>query len=83
MPVVLGITRNPEVRQLFQNDGKMDGVKFEHALELLRAPDLIAEARAMAADQVKIARGLLAELPTSEYRDSLTVLIEDQIDREV
>jgi geranylgeranyl pyrophosphate synthase len=61
----------------------MDGARFERALELLRAPDLIAEARAMAAEQVKIARGLLAELRPSEYRTSLTVLIEDQIDREV
>jgi hypothetical protein len=32
---------------------------------------------------VKIARGLLAELRPSEYRDSLTVLIDDQINREV
>jgi heptaprenyl diphosphate synthase len=83
LPVVLGITRNPEVRRLFENDGRMDGAKLEHALNLLRAPDLIGEARAMAAEQVKIARGLLAELAPSEYRDSLTVLIEDQIDREV
>jgi geranylgeranyl pyrophosphate synthase len=83
LPVVLGMTRNPELRQLFENDGRMDGSKFDRALELLRAPDLIAEARAMAAEQVKVARGLLAELRPSEYRDSLTVLIEDQIDREV
>jgi geranylgeranyl pyrophosphate synthase len=61
----------------------MDGAKFDRALDLLRAPDLIAEARAMAAEQVKIARGLLAELRPSEYRDSLTVLIDDQINREV
>ena len=83
LPVVLGMTGNPEVRLLFENDGRMDGARFERALELLRAPDLIAEARAMAAEQVKIARGLLAELRPSEYRTSLTVLIEDQIDREV
>ncbi len=83
LPVVLGMTRNLELRQLFENDGRMDGAKFDRSLDLLRAPDLIAEARAMAGDQVKIARGLLTELPSSEYRDSLTVLIEDQIDREV
>ena len=68
---------------LFENDGHMDGAKLERALDLLRAPKLIAEARAMAAEQVKIARGLLAQLRPSEYRDSLTQLIEDQIDREV
>src|ERR1700733_12465972 len=61
LPVVLGMTRNRELRQLFENDGRMDGAKFDHALKLLRAPDLIAEARAMAAEQVKIGRGLSAE----------------------
>lgn len=83
LPVVLGMARSPEIRQLFEKDGRMDGVKFERALKLLRAPELIAQARAMAAEQVKIARGLLSSLRPSSYRDSLTLLIDEQIDREV
>ncbi len=83
LPVVLGMARNPEIRQLFENDGRMEGLKFERALHLLRAPELIAQAREMAAEQVAKARGLLGGLGASVYRDSLTALIDEQIDREV
>lgn len=83
LPVVLGMMRNPELRRLFQDGSQSNGANFDRALDLLRAPELIAEARAMAAEQVEIARNLLAELKPSSYRDSLSTLIEEQIDREV
>jgi hypothetical protein len=48
----------------------------------MRDPSLIARGRAMAADQVMHARGLLAQLKPSIYRESLSMLIDDQINRE-
>lgn len=83
LPVVLGMVRSPELRELFQTGGHRDGGNFDHALAILRSPEVIAEARAMAAEQVKIARALLDELRPSAYRNSLAVLIGEQINREV
>ncbi len=83
LPVVLGMMRNPEIRRLFEDWSPGNGANFHRALDLLRAPELIAQARAMAAQQVEIARTLLGELKPSAYRDSLAALIEEQIDREV
>jgi hypothetical protein len=48
----------------------------------MRDPSLIARGRAMAADQVADARALLAHLKPSVYRESLSTLIDEQIDRE-
>jgi geranylgeranyl pyrophosphate synthase len=83
LPVVLGVERNPELRQLFQNGTKMEGAPLQRALEMLRAPAIVAEARRLAAEQVAIARGIVGELKPSIYRDGLAMLIDDQIDREV
>ncbi len=83
LPVVLGMMRNPEMRRLFEDGSPTNGANLDRALNLLRAPELIAQARAMAAEQVQHARALLAELKPSPYRDILSTLIEEQIDREV
>lgn len=79
LPVVLGVARDSRLSGLLGADGP----GFERALELLRAPDVIERARAMAVEQVAIARETLTELKPSLYRDSLAVLIEEQVYREL
>src|SRR5258708_30791464 len=83
LPVVLGVERSPELRKLFQNGTKMEGATLERALNLLRDPQIIADARHLAAEQVGVARQIVAELKPSPYRDGLATLIDDQISREV
>ena len=83
LPVVLGMERSPELRAMFNDGAKMEGAKLERALELLRAPDMIADSRRLAAEQVAIARGIVGELRPSAYRDGLAALIDDQVSREV
>jgi len=83
LPVVLASQRNAELRSIFQNGKGLSGDAFDRAMEILRDPALIAEARALAAAEVRIAREMLNELRPSPYRDSLAILIDEQIDREV
>ena len=83
LPVVLGVERNPELRTLFQNGALADRTSFDRALQLLRDPRLVGEARALARRQVDVARALLDELAPSMYRDGLATLIDEQLDREV
>jgi geranylgeranyl pyrophosphate synthase len=83
LPVVLGVERSSELRKLFQNGTKMEGAALERALALLRAPEIVAEARRLAADQVAIARGIVDELKPSPYREGLATLIDDQTHRQV
>jgi geranylgeranyl pyrophosphate synthase len=83
LPLVLGMASNAELQRFLQRGWHGDGATFERALEILRAPELIAQARVMAAEQVDVARALLNTLEPSVYRDSLAVLIGGQIDREV
>jgi octaprenyl-diphosphate synthase len=82
LPVVLGVQHNPEFARHFRAGTRLDGAGFDHALRLMRDPTLIARGRAMAADQVADARALLAHLKPSVYRESLSTLIDEQIDRE-
>ncbi len=83
LPVVLGVERSSELRTLFQNGTRMEGAALERALGLLRDPELIADARRLAAEQVGVARTIVAELKPSPYRDGLATLIDDQTSREV
>ena len=83
LPLVLGIQREPELKKLLRNGEGMRGTGFERALELLRGSTVIEEARSMAAAQVELARLKLRLLKPSIYRDSLGILIDDQINREV
>jgi geranylgeranyl pyrophosphate synthase len=83
LPVVLATRRSAELKRIFQNGAVLEDHEFDRALEILRDPELVAEARALAARQVAIARGVLNDLRPSPYRDSLAALIDDQIDREV
>ncbi|HEY6421163.1 MAG TPA: polyprenyl synthetase family protein [Candidatus Binataceae bacterium] len=82
LPVVLGIERSAELRRLFQNGARIEDATLDRALTLLRDPTLVAEARAMAAAQVKIARDLMRQLSAGVFRDGLAMLIDDQIGRE-
>jgi geranylgeranyl pyrophosphate synthase len=83
LPVVIGVERSTELRTLFQDGAKMEGATLERALELLRDPKIIGEARRLAGEQVAIARKLVGQLRPSVYRDALATLIEDQTSREV
>ncbi|HEY6394726.1 MAG TPA: polyprenyl synthetase family protein [Candidatus Binataceae bacterium] len=83
LPVVLGVARSLELKRLFQNATRMEGPILERALELLRDPALLSEARGKAAEQVAVARGLLRELKPSPYRDALAQVLDDQTSREV
>lgn len=82
LPVVLGLRSNPELQTLLDHD-VLEGQAFERVLSLLRKPDLIDRARALATEQVAAARELLKRLPPSIYRDSLTTLINEQTNRDL
>jgi len=83
LPVVLGVERIPELRALFQNGTKMEGATLERALDLLRDPKIVAEARRLAAEQIAIARAIVDALKPTSFRDGLATLIDDQTSREV
>jgi geranylgeranyl pyrophosphate synthase len=83
LPVVLGVERSAELRGLFKNGATMEGAVLDRALDLLRNPEIIADARRLAAEQVAIARSIVGKLEPSPYRDGLATLIDDQISREV
>jgi len=83
LPVVLGIQDSPELSAMFSKQGQFEGATFDRALQLIRDPSIVAKARALAAGQVKLARGILTQLRPSIYRESLGLLIDEQIDREV
>jgi geranylgeranyl pyrophosphate synthase len=83
LPLVIGVARSAELRDLFKTGAPMEGATLERALDLLRDPHIIAEARRLAGEQVAIARGLVESLDPSVYRDGLATLIDDQVSREV
>jgi len=82
LPVVLGVQHNTEFARNFRAGTRLEGADFDHALQLMRDPVMIARGRALATAQVNRARDLLAQLKPSTYRNSLSALIDDQIDRE-
>jgi geranylgeranyl pyrophosphate synthase len=83
LPVVLGVAANSELKAIIGNGTALEGVALERALKMLREPKLVAEARAMAAEQGQLAMAALGELAPSVYRESLAALIDDQLRREV
>jgi heptaprenyl diphosphate synthase len=82
LPVVLGVQHNTEFARNFRAGTRLEGADFDQALQLMRDPSLIARGRALATAQVNRARDLLAQLTPSAYRESLAMLIDEQIDRE-
>ena len=82
LPVVLAIEHNAEFAREFRAGTPIEGAAFDRAIALMREPSLVARCRALAADQVRIAHGLLAGLRPSPYRASLAALIDEQSDRE-
>jgi geranylgeranyl pyrophosphate synthase len=83
LPMVLAAEHNPELRAMFRNGAGHDDAVFKRTLELLREPQIIARARAMAAEQVQRAGELLTMLRPSAYRDRLSAVIDEQVRREV
>jgi geranylgeranyl pyrophosphate synthase len=82
LPVVLGVQHNTEFAHNFRVGTRLEGTDFDQALQLMRDPALVARGRALATAQVRNARDLLAQLKPSIYRESLAMLIDEQIDRE-
>jgi heptaprenyl diphosphate synthase len=82
LPVVLGVQHNTEFARNFRAGTRLEGADFDHALQLMRDPVMIARGRALATAQVNRARDLLAQLKPSVYRESLAALIDEQINRE-
>src|ERR1700730_2356672 len=82
LPVVLGVAANPELKAIIGNGTLLESAALERALRMLREPTLIAEARAMAAEQGRIGMAALGELSPSFYRESLPALIDEQLRRE-
>ena len=83
LPVVLGVAANPELKAIIGNGTRLEGAALDRALKMLRDPKVVAEARAMAAEQGRIAMAALGELAPSVYRESLAALIDEQLRREV
>lgn len=83
LPLVLAVEHQPALKQLFQNGGGLDSADFGRALDLLSAPAVIERARALAAQQIARARERLAQLKPSRWRQSLALLIDEQVDRQV
>jgi heptaprenyl diphosphate synthase len=81
LPVVIGLAEIPEVRRTFANGAAPDNAMVARALELMRGPRVARRARAMIAAELAAARELLIELDASPYRDGLSLLVEEQIDR--
>jgi heptaprenyl diphosphate synthase len=83
LPVVLGLRSNPELTALFCNGTYLEAPMLDRVLSLLREPELIERGRAMAAQHIAVARESLMRLPPSIYRDSLAILIDEQINRDL
>jgi heptaprenyl diphosphate synthase len=83
LPVVLGLRSNLELQTLLGSGKCLEGRALDRVLKLLREPQIIGRGRAMAAQQVAAARVLLMRLPPSVYRDSLAILIDEQINRDL
>jgi len=81
LPVVLGVQSNSALAQDFRAGTPIEGPALERALAMMREPSLLARGRALAAEQVAVARDLLDQLKPSIYRDSLAALIDDQLTR--
>jgi geranylgeranyl pyrophosphate synthase len=81
LPVVLGVQSNSALAQDFRAGTPIEGPALERALAMMREPSLLARGRALAAEEVAVARDLLDQLKPSIYRDSLAALIDDQLTR--
>jgi geranylgeranyl pyrophosphate synthase len=81
LPVVLGVQANLTMPKDFRAGTPISGPGLERALASMREPSLIAQGRALAAEQVGVARELVNQLKPSIYRDSLAALIGDQLTR--
>jgi octaprenyl-diphosphate synthase len=82
LPFVLAAESSAELRALIGNGASHGGEGFERVLAILRAPEIVARARTLAAEQVMRAHKLLTALAPSIYRDRLTTLIDDQVGRD-
>ena len=82
LPAVIGMQELPELRAYLGNGKVADDSALHRVLDLMSQPEIIGRARARAAEQIAIARALVAQLAPSRFRESLAQLIEDQIARD-
>ena len=82
LPVVIGMRETAELKGLFADGAMRNEGDLNRALELAGRPSVLREARALAATQIASARDLLNTVQPSAFRDSLLVLIDDQLDRD-
>jgi hypothetical protein len=80
---VLGIQSNSELAAMFSKQGQFEGATFDRAPQLIRDHRSSRRRVRSRPGQVKLARGILTQLPPSMYRESLGMPIDEQIDREV
>ena len=80
LPVVLAITKDREIRRLFQKPALTER-EVETALNRLRRPAVIEEGFRLAAEHAKQARDALRVLPDSPYRQNLLSLIDQLVER--
>jgi octaprenyl-diphosphate synthase len=81
LPLVLAL-EDPEVRRVFTNTAPTPG-EIDAALARVRALGVLDTVRALAEDYTTRARGALAVLPQSPYRDTLDGIITDIEERHV
>jgi heptaprenyl diphosphate synthase len=82
LPAVIGMEEAPELRNYFGNGKVIDEASFARMLDLTSHPAVIRRARVLATDQIAIARKLLTKLDSSDFRDSLGRLLEEQVYRD-
>lgn len=82
LPVVIALGETDELKHLFSNGAKPTDGRYDRALSLISAPPTIRRAYALVADQITSARKLLHDLPPSDFRASLSLLLDDQLARE-
>ncbi len=81
LPVVIALNETPEMRGLFTNGSTVLEGHHARALALISEPGIIRRAHALVAEHIGAARTLLAELPASDFRTSLSLLLDDQLAR--
>ncbi len=80
LPVVLAITRDPEVKRVFQKRHPTNE-ETTHALEQIRRSGVLAEARQLAERYGRQALTAMEQLAPSPYHDSLVCFIDQLLDR--
>jgi octaprenyl-diphosphate synthase len=80
LPVVLALEANEQVASFFRRD-ELSEEDFAAFLRLLRKPALLKKGYDLATQHALRARERLAQLPVSDYRDTLLALVDQLVER--